>query len=302
MDFMKNSKTMRKALTLALAVMLVFALSVPAFATDYFTTTNASYLQGSEGSYATSTTIYVNLVVESRQISGNNLYRTVSNIALNPGGTPKTFDVRDALLAVQGTNGLTFNDSSGNPIDSSDDYVYSITDTDPNPDRTYAPTSPTAWNGWMFRIDGQFPLLSAGWGSSISTAYLTNGDTIHFYHEDMDDGGSGAYYAKITSVSNDGDYLTANVKASSTYYEDDYDWVINNFTNYQGVTVQVLDANGNFITSGATNASGNVVNLDISSLGTPTCKVKVVRRFLSTGDYQNGLIQNTEDLVVYTPQ
>ncbi len=300
---MKTGKTMRKAFMLALAFMLVFALAVPAFATDYFTTTDASYLQGSSGSYATSTTIYVSLVVESRQISGNNLCRTVSNVALNPGGTSRTFNVRDVLLAVQGTNGLTFNDSSGNPIDSSDDYVYSITDTDPNPDRTYAPTSPTAWNGWMFRIDGQFPLLDDNplWGASISTAYLTNWDTIHFYHEDMDDGGSGAYYAKITSVSNDGNNLTANVKASSTYYEDDYDWVVNNFTNYQGVTVQVLDADGVSITSGTTNASGNVT-LNISNLETSTCKVKVVRRFLSTGDYQNGLIQNTEDLVVYTPQ
>ena len=213
---MKTGKPMRKALTLALAFMLVFALSVPAFATDYFTTITAYYQQGTAPQY--SSTIHVNLIVESRQISGNNLYRTV-NVALTPNGT-QSFYVKDVLLAVQGTNGLIFNDSSGNPIDANDDYVYSITDTNPDPDVTYAPTSPTAWNGWMFRINGQFPLLDDDplWGASISTAYVTNGDTIHFYHEDMDDDGLGADYAKITSVSNNGNSLTANVKASSTYY------------------------------------------------------------------------------------
>ena len=111
----------------------------------------------------------------------------------------------------------------------------------------------------------------------------------------------GADYAKITSVSNNGNSLTANVKASSTYYEDDYDWIIDDFANYEGVTVEVYNANDVLKDSGTTNASGNVT-LNIEDLGTSTCKVKVVRRFLSTGDYQNGLIQNTEDLVVYTPQ
>jgi hypothetical protein len=297
---------MSKALMLALAVMLVFAFSFPAFAQDYFTTTSGSYIQESEGSYATSTTIYVNLVVESRQISGNNLYRTVSNIALNPGGVSQTFDVRDALLAVQGTNGLLFKDSSGNNIDISDDYVYSIVDTTPDPDRTYAPTSPSAWNGWMFRIDGQFPLEDDNpvWGASISTAYLTNGDTIHFYHDDPSSSSASAKYAKITSITdNDSNSLTVNVKASTNYFPPpNYNWVINNFANCQGLTVKAyIVGQSTPAATGTTDASGNVT-LNVGSFGSNQYKVEVVREYFENEEYNNGLIMNTYDVVAsYDP-
>lgn len=297
---MKTNKPMKKALMLVLALMLVFAMSCPAFAQDYFTTTSGSYLQGTAPTY--SSAISVNLVLESRRISGNNLYRTFSNVALTPDGE-QSFCVRDVLLAVQSNPGnVSFNDVDGNPIDSSDDYVYSVTDKSPNPDVTYAPTGRYDRNGWMFRIDGQFPLLSAGTGASISTAYLTDGDTIHFYHDDGDEDGEGAYYAKITSVTKSGNNLTVNVKASFQYYDDayPYDWNIDDFTNYVGTLVKVYDATDNYVAGGYTDAYGNVT-LSIASLGTPTCKVIVPRTFFSTIDYQNGLIWNTEDEVVYTP-
>lgn len=300
---MKTNKPMRKALMLVLALMLVFAMSGPAMAQDYFTTTSGSYLQGTAPTYS-NTTINVNLVLESRKISGDNLYKTVSNVALTAGGTPKSFYVRDVLLAVQGNSGnnVSFNDSSGNPIDSSDDYVYSITDKSPNPDVTYAPTSPTAWNGWMFRIDGQFPLEKSSpvTGASIATAYVTDGDTIHFYHDDGKESGDGAYYAKITSVSKSGNNLTVNVKASFQYYDDAYpnDWNIDDFSNYEDAHVQVRDASGNLIDSDYTDSSGNVT-LDVTGK-TGTCTVEVVRYFFSTIDYQNGLIENTEDKVSFT--
>ncbi|OQA08410.1 MAG: hypothetical protein BWY65_01502 [Firmicutes bacterium ADurb.Bin373] len=300
---MKTSKTMSKALMLALAVMLVFALAVPALAQNYFTTTSASYVQGTAPTYSNST-IHVNLVLESRKISGNNLYKTVSNVALTAGSTPKSFYVRDVLLAVQSdtNNNVSFNDYDGNPIDSSKDYVYSITDKSSNPYRTYAPTSRYAWNGWMFRINGQFPLEKSSpvTGASIATAYVTDGDTIHFYHDDMDEAGDGAYYAKITSVNKSGNNLTVNVKASFQYDQSQspYNWIIDDFTNYQGAQVQVRDANGNLIDSGYTDASGNVT-LNVTGK-TGTCTVEVVRSFLETIDYQNGLIDNTADKVSFT--
>ena len=68
--------------------------------------------------------------------------------------------------------------------------------------------------------------------------------------------------------------------------------------NYQGAQVQVRDANGNLIDSGYTDASGNVT-LNVTGK-TGTCTVEVVRSFLETIDYQNGLIDNTADKVSFT--
>lgn len=301
---MKTSKPMRKALMLALAVMLVFALAIPAFAQDYFTTTTAYYQQGTAPTY--SNAIDVNFIVESRKIGSDSLYKTIS-VTLTPSGT-QSFYVRDVLLAVQNnaSNNLTFNDSSGNPIDSSDDYVYSITDTSPNPDVTYAPTSPTAWNGWMFRINGQFPLIKSNpkEGASISSAYVTNGDTIYFYHDDPSSSSASAKYAKITSITdNDSDSLTVNVKASTNYYgpAPSYTWYINNFANCQYLKVKAYNTNGTYITSGTTDSFGNVT-LNVGSFGTNRYKVEVERKYFVNSDYNNGLIKNTYDVVAsYNP-
>lgn len=301
---MKTNKPMRKALILALAVMFVFALSGPAAAQSYFTATDGYYLQGTAPTYS-NTTIHVNLVLESRRISGYNLYKTIA-VDLNAGGTPRSFCVRDVLLAVQGVpaNNVSFNDVDGNPIDGTKRYVYSITDKVPNPDRIYAPTSRYAWNGWMFRINGQFPLetLSPKEGVDIVDAYVTDGDTIHFYHDDGDEDGEGAYYVKIASVTDSGDELTVNVKASFQYYIDGQPivWQIDGFDDYEDVLVKVYDADDNHIDGAYTDENGEVT-LDISELETATCKVIVDRTFFTTIDYQNGLIWNTADEVVYTP-
>lgn len=160
---MRTRKTMSKVLMLALTVMLVFAMSSPALAQDYFTTTTGSYIQGTAPTY--SSTIHVNLVVESRTINNDYIYKTISNVALTPSGT-QSFYARDVLLAVQNnaSNNLAFKDSSGNTLTSSDSYFYSVVDTSPNPDVTYAPTSPSAWDGWVFRINGRFPLESGQCG------------------------------------------------------------------------------------------------------------------------------------------
>lgn len=295
---MKTRKTMSKVLMLALAVMLVFAMSSPALAQDYFTTTNASYIQGTAPTY--SSAIHVNLVVESRTINNSYIYKTISNVALTPSGGGQSFYVRDVLLAVQSdsSNYLTFKDSSGNTLTSSANYFYSVVDTLPNPDVTYGPTSRYAMDGWMFRINGQFPLERAGWGASIATAYVTDGDSINIYHDDASGPSVCADFAKITSVTDNGsNTLTVNVKASYQYYgpAPNYTWYINDFTNYQGVTVNVYDENGNYVTSGTTNSSGNVT-LTVGSFGAHTYTVEVERT-----TFANGLIQNTTDEVVYTP-
>ncbi|ACV62810.1 hypothetical protein Dtox_1974 [Desulfofarcimen acetoxidans DSM 771] len=293
---MKSGKIMSKMMLLGLVVMLVLAMSVPAFAQDYLTSTSASYIQGTAPIY-TDQTINVDLVVESRTISGSYIYTTINNVLLTAGETAQSFFVRDVLLAVQDMGNYTFNGTDGNPIDSGDSYFYSVTDE--NSIVTYGPTSQYAWDGWVFRINNKFPLESAGLGASIATAYVTDGDVINIYHDDASSSTSCADFAKIASITdNDSNTLTVNVKASCQYYgpAPTYTWNLTNFANYQGVTVKAYNESGTLVTSGTTDSSGNV-DLNVGSFGSHTYKVEVVRT-----TFGNGLIENTTDTVTgYDP-
>ena len=292
---MKSSKMLRKIMMMTLAVMLVFAMSLPVAAQDYFTTTDGSYIQGTAPTYQNQT-IYVDMVIESRTISGDYIYETIENVPLTAGGTAESFYVLDVLLAVQNIGDYTFNDASGNPLDANDSYFYSVTDEDTS--ATYGPTSQYAWDGWVFRIDGQFPLESAGWGASIATAYVTNGDTINLYHDDVSSSTACADFAKITSVNVSGSTMTVNVKASWQYYgpAPNYDWTLADFTNYSGVTVNVCTTTGTVLRSGTTDASGNAT-INVQGLRTGNCIVQVQRT-----TFASGLIQNTTDEVLYVLQ
>lgn len=291
---MQKSKLMKKFFMLALAVALVFTVAMPVAAQDYFTTTNASYIQGTAPTY--SSPINVTLGIESRTISGNYIYDT-RTVTLTPSGT-QSFYVRDVLLAVQAAGYYTFKDSSGNVLDASDSYFYSVTDN-VNNTGTYAPTSLYAWDGWVFRINGQYPLLSAGLGACIADAYVTAGDVINIYHDDVSSSSTCADFAKITSITDDNtDDLTVNVKASCQYYgpAPNYTWYLSNFANYSGVTVNAYDENYNLVASGTTNGAGNVT-LNVGAFGSHTYTVEVQRSVFGTG-----LIQNTSDYVTgYDP-
>ncbi len=294
---MKSSKMLRKIMMMTLAVMMVFAMSLPVAAQDYFTTTDGSYIQGTAPTY--SSAIQVDLVIESRTISGDYLYKTINDVTLTPSGT-QSFYVLDVLLAAQSNAGnyITFKDANGNTLDANDSYFFSVVDTLPNPDVTYGPTSQYAWDGWVFRVDGQFPLESGGWGASIATAYVTNGDTINLYHDDVSSSSACADFAKISSVNVSGSTMTVNVKASCQYYgpAPTYTWYLTDFTNYSGVTVNILAPNGNVLRTGTTDASGNV-SLNVQGLRTGPCRVQVQRTTFATG-----LIQNTTDEVSFTLQ
>ena len=237
---------------LALALVMVFCLSFGAFAAEY----PASYVQ--DGSHATSDAINVTVTVE-----GVDIPYTEVPVSLNAksSGTQK---VLDAMLAINSAGGnIYFWESEDVFIDANSTYF------------TYVNSETgTGYSGWCFRINGGFPMESAGWGATIASATIKNGDVVSFFIDDPSASSAAAKFTR-TNASYANGTVTATVTESHQYFQgSNWDWIITDYAALSGVTVQVLNG-ASVVASGITGSDGTV-SISTGSLAAGAYTVKAV--------------------------
>lgn len=283
-----TSKKTMLLTVLALALVLCFSFGVSA--TEY----PVSYIQGA--SNATSGAVDVTVTVE-----GVSIPYTEVPVSLNA-KTSGNQTVADALAAINDA-GDTFNfieeikDDDGNVIDydfvgSETTYFSIIWDLVNGIEET---GNGTGYSGWVFRINGGFPMISSGWGASIADATIVDGDVISVYLDNPIAETSSAKFTRVNGVSYANGVVTANVKESHQYFQGaNYDWIITAFSAFNGISVQVLDSNGN-VKGTATSANGSVsINTGVLAAGTYTVKV--------IGTNSGGNITATSSTATFTVQ
>ncbi len=239
---------------LALALVMVFCLSFGAFAAEY----PASYVQ--DGSHATSDAINVTVTVE-----GVDIPYTEVPVSLNAksSGTQK---VLDAMLAINSAGGnIYFWESEDVFIDANSTYfTYVNSETGTG----------AGYSGWCFRVNGGFPMESAGWGATIASATIKNGDVVSFFIDDPSASSAAAKFTR-TNASYANGTVTATVTESHQYFQgSNWDWIITDYAALSGVTVQVLNG-ASVVASGITGSDGTV-SVSTGSLAAGAYTVKAV--------------------------
>ena len=268
-------------------MMLVFALAAPSFAADG---DDASYVQNSianspDFSATGAGTVY--LTILSNSVNGNYIARFNEAISIESNDHAHDYctvyevlveahnDIPDLIFTIQ---------SSTIPTGTSN-AVVGVKDNSVSNSITFGPVlSYDYYNGWMFRINNQFPLLNqadwpSGWtasdgpiGASIEQAYVTNGQTITLYCADMKNSLRGTHYLMVDDCVRNGNTLVLNLSASQSYYDasNSYYWVIDDFAlvddSVYSFTVMVngdykfayYSSDGVFTISGVTDTSGTV--------------------------------------------
>lgn len=256
-------KTAKRILTVALALMLIFALAAPSFASD--NSTAAQYTQNASGSYPAfssdgSGTVY--LTILSNKVGSNYIARYNLPVPITSSDHANTYcTAYEALLAADTYySDLVFR-WGYDPIPTG--YSHSVTgvkDTTVDANNFFGISlSPIEYDkvGYMFRIEDKFPILASsdcpsGWdtslygpcGASLEEAYITNGQHITVYFANAMNVTNGTKYQKIHSCNYDSstNTLTFCAMSSRSYYGSapNYKWTIGSFTTVSSSTVDVL--------------------------------------------------------------
>ena len=304
---MKRFRTMKKALSLLMSMMMVFALGTAAFAADG-QDTSAYYYQNEKSAYATSEPITVYVTIESYRtsITGSGLLKTRIPVTLDPAGEEKTFTVTDAFVTLQDdtSNGIAFLDSSKEKLTADGSYVMYVQ----SGSTVYGPSSQYSFDGWMVRINDRFAILGDDpaygglYGAAINTTYLSNGDEIHFY---MDNTSSESSCVKYTAL--DAGYangtLTVNVQESHNWFDaaSPYTWHITDFAPYDvpNAAFTIYKTNGDTVVGTFTGKSGSVITLDVDLTAGETYTIVMGNRF-KTGIINGKMLEYTSASTVFT--
>lgn len=277
-------------------VAMLFCFATGISATEY----PVSYLQGT--AHATSGAVNVTVTVEGMDIPYAEIPVTL------PAKTSGNQTVADALAAINNNENTVYyffeevKDDDGNiidviPTDSETSYFSIIIDVLNDYEET---GNGTGYSGWVFRINGGFPLLPptedlSVRGASIKETTIVNGDVISIYLDNPIAATSSAKFARVNNISYSNGVVTAAVKESHQYFQGaNYDWIITPFADLNGVIVKVLDANGDV--KGTAISSDGAVSIVTGSLPSGTYSVKV----LGTNDGLN--ITNTTVVANFTVQ
>lgn len=282
-----KTKMSKRILTLVLALVLVFALSATALAA-YYSNNDASYTT-SATMYFANQTIHVKLNLQSKRVGSDNIDQSF-DVELT-GQT--SYTVQDVVNTWRHSNdgaGYTLTtlayDANWNAIEvnfsDSDTYIYGITYNN----ISYKPSGSS--DGWKFRVNTQIPCQPNGYGATIATAYVKNGDVIDFYYDNPTSASNTAKFTRIYDVSRSGSALSVTVQSSYDwfYYDNDLqEWVsdVQDFSAFSDATVTVFDGTNTYTPNAAANG---VYTFNNVPAGTYTIKVAVAYD-------NNGFIANT---------
>lgn len=272
-----NMRKMRKLFGVLLAVAMLFAVAVPAFA---MSNTSASYTQVPLVSAPTESghfTVYLSIC--SNSVNGNYIHRYNLPVNMGQTGVTKTYNVSDVLVAADSQyNWLTIYSRIDTVITGASTYVYGVKDTDVSSTQVFSPvTGYDSYNGWMVRINGKYPLLNSadwptGWtpamgpiGASIDQAYVQANDKIDLYFADTMNLPRATNYTVVDSAAYNATYdeLTMDIYESYSYYRSsDWYWMINDF--YELDTVDVTVKIGSNTYTDTTDEDGEVTFRNVS--------------------------------------
>lgn len=202
------------AIILALAMVLCCAVGVCAAENPVVYTVDAG------------TTNAINVLVT---IEGNGLDFVSIPVTLTQ--STKSHKVVDALMSsAVSTAGYTFCGTDGNPITASSTYFSTIKKNGVS----YGGTG-SGYNGWCFRVNGGIPQESAGWGATIATTTIHNGDVIAVHIDDPISESATTRFMRASVTSATATSVTANVTESHQYYGTSWDdWITTNFSAVTG--------------------------------------------------------------------
>lgn len=201
------------AIILALAMVLCCAIGVSAAENPVVYTVDGG------------TTAAINVIVT---IEGNGL--PFDSIPVSLAQSTTSHKVVNALLSsAVSTAGYTFCGTDGDPITTSSTYFSTIK----KGDVSYGGTG-SGYNGWCFRVNGGIPQEREGWGATIATTTIHNGDVIAVHIDDPISESATTRFMRASVTSATATSVIANVTESHQYYGTSWnDW---NTTNFSAVT------------------------------------------------------------------
>ena len=321
------NKTLKLVSLMFAAALIAAMMAMPAFATVYYQDTDiaAYYTQDPESTYATTNAVSVTLRIQSRKntsdYSSNHIDESFS-VTIPASATARAVTVSQVLYKAKQTySGLYFKDISGTNLTSTSPYCYQVK----YGGKTYAPvpdgrTYP--WNGWMYLVNGKFPLQSGtpatttsdteignaeGW--AINTTYVKNGDVITMFFNDSNSYSAAADILRIKSASYDSsaEKFSVYVQASRNWYVDagltEAVWHITNYAPIQSATVKITNSSGAEVAYGTTDANGlaYLSATDTITSGTYTVKTTLKHKYKAysgTGYYFVSTTHTEEILIL----
>lgn len=274
---------------ITISLIMVFTMNSSAFALG---DTAGSYIQvplASAPKVSGQFTVY--LSISSNRVNGQYIHRYNLPVSMGASGMNKTYYVSDVMVAAQNQySWLTVQGLSNNYINGIIDSTIGTT--------VFGPvTSYDYYNGWMFRINGKYPLLNqadwpSGWtstmgpcGAAINQAYVTAGQKIDFYHADTMNTTRATHSFKNDPVSYSNGVLNTKLYSSYSYFDasNNYKWIIKNYSLVKSKTFQVM-IDGSISKTIVCDSSGNakVTGLSLSS-GSHT--IEILPQFVTFGIY-----------------
>ena len=270
-------KSLRNSLAILFAAaLMVTIMAVPAFATTetYYTDDTAYYTQVDNSTeYNMSGNVTVTLEIQSKKVN-NKVYYDKFDVTLESNDYNGKVTVSDVLVEAMNENtNLHFQNASGVDITNGSASFYQLRVNESNNNYTiYAPTSYTAKNGWMFRINSRFPIHSGtvgtnAQGEDILHAYVKNGEKISLFMDNPISYSDSAYFMRFKQLTYSSTSVTATVQYSRSYYGSapNYVWNIQQFYLQNSCPVKLYKTTDltNPVATG--NTSSGVVTFTFSS-------------------------------------
>ncbi|MBR4172680.1 MAG: hypothetical protein IKR48_13600 [Kiritimatiellae bacterium] len=232
-------KTAKRILTVALALMLIFAMAAPSFA---LSSTAGSYIQS--GTITENGEFVVTLSIQSDKVNSTGpISRLYYTVEMGTDGISKAYTVSDVLNAAQTQyDWLTFYSSSNTPLHV-DYFVYGVNDSDVSTTEMFTPVNvslngSTAYCGWMFRVNGMIPMASDGiTGLLMNQTYIKGGDHIDLYYASID-ADSATVSTVLEAVAQSGNTVYFIVYGSSVTDEGVNGWDVSNYSFYANKSIQ----------------------------------------------------------------
>ncbi len=260
-------KTAKRILTVALALMLIFALAAPSFAivsaNQPVSGGASNYIQSTSTTYQMSGTFTVHLNIYSGQDSGYGTINSTYDITMgSANAVDQLYTVEDVLTAAASQNSnLTFNISSNAYHDS---WLQGVRDSNVGYNhlfeaRSLKYNSVTYYCGWMFRINGMLPYYYPT-GSTISeaclisNAFVTADDTVDLYFANVYTQAIATKVRKVVYVTPDqGTPYLQLLEAECYVPSGQSDWTLSSWSPVanETVSIKVDGVNQNSITTGS---------------------------------------------------
>lgn len=317
-----------KGLAISLATICVLLImAVPSFADNGMSGKgHGYYLIGDRTipTYSTTDTVKVKVVVLSRKYSSSDSY--FLNLSRTVSLTGQTaYTVRDVMMKFN-TDSATVKagDNNGNLLTSSDTWIYNFMYGTRHfkymfwehvDDMPYLqPIERVPVDGWMFRVNGYYPLKNlTGFnggpeGALINDTKIVDGDVVYFYYN---------YPFEVNNVDNSALFIAADTKYTSgtlkvqlQYGHENHSntlgqWEIDDYQDYapgSSKTAFLYDSNFSYLGSISLNSSGYGTLSTTLSAGKYYIEVSGVRSFKSITGHtsQTGSATATCDFLATT--